>query len=91
MSGGIDFAACGLATMASADRARTLAEFSASAMPGAVKKVDTTGHCAAGLGAASYVCDALSTPALATAHPLAALIRDDVVAGEDQSLAAAGG
>lgn len=66
-----DFTARALAVRAAAQSPLTFAELAQARLPASVRRIESSGHTAAGLGAGSYVSDSLATAALAAAHPLA--------------------
>ena len=67
----LDFGARALALRANAQRPLIFNELASAALPESVTRIESQGHAAPGVGAASYVCDETANSALMTAHPLA--------------------
>lgn len=66
---GLALPALGLAQQAIQAMPALFADLHGRVIPPACQRIESIGHARAGCGAASYVCDALSTPALAAEHP----------------------
>ena len=61
--------ALGLAQQAIQAMPALFADLHGRVIPPACQRIESIGHARAGCGAASYVCDALATSALAAEHP----------------------